>query len=188
MNQNNDHEKWWRGVSRYQWLVLSVAWLGWVFDSMDSTIYAMVLQPALHDLLGKNSSTGQIEWYGGIIFSIFLLGWALGGVLFGTLADYIGRTRTMILTILIYSLFTGLAALSHSWWELMIYRFLTALGIGGEWAAGAALVAETWPEEKRAKAAGILQSALPVPVGPITRIFPLWSSTSSGSNLAVILL
>jgi MFS family permease len=157
--QHPSPDKWWRGVTRYQWLVLAVAWLGWVFDSMDSTIYAMVLQPALHDLLGKTSSTGQIEWYGGIIFSLFLLGWALGGVLFGILADYIGRTRTMILTILIYSLFTGMAALSHNWWELMIYRFLTALGIGGEWASGAALVAETWPEEKRAKAAGILQSA-----------------------------
>lgn len=126
---------------------------------MDSTLYAMVLQPALHDLLGPTSSMGQIEWFGGIIFSLFLIGWALGGVLFGILADYFGRTRTMIFTILIYSLFTGMAALSHSWWELMIYRFLTALGIGGEWAAGAALVAETWPEAKRAKAAGILQSA-----------------------------
>jgi len=149
----------WAEVTGYQWLVLTVAWLGWVFDSMDSTLYAMVLQPALQELLGSESSTHGIEWYGGIIFSVFLIGWALGGVLFGVLADYIGRTRTMILTILIYSIFTGMAALSHTWWELLLYRFMTALGIGGEWAAGAALVAETWPEAKRAKAAGILQSA-----------------------------
>ncbi|MBI1822069.1 MAG: MFS transporter [Nitrospirae bacterium] len=147
------------GVTGYQWLVLTVAWLGWVFDSMDSTLYAMVLHPALHELLGVGASTQGIEWYGGIIFSVFLMGWALGGILFGTLADYIGRTKTMILTILIYSVFTGMAALSHSWWQLMIYRFLTALGIGGEWAAGASLVAEIWPQDKRAKAAGILQSA-----------------------------
>jgi MFS family permease len=126
---------------------------------MDSTLYAVALQPALHDLLGSEGSTQGIEWYGGIIFSIFLIGWAVGGVFFGVLADYIGRTKTLILTILIYSIFTGMAALSHTWWELMVYRFLTALGIGGEWAAGAALVAETWPEAKRAKAAGILQSA-----------------------------
>jgi MFS family permease len=150
---------WWKGVTGYQWLVLSVAWLGWVFDSMDSTLYAIVLHPALHDLLGADASTVNIEWYGGIIFSIFLIGWALGGLLFGVLADHLGRTKTMILTILIYSLFTGLAALSHTWWELALYRLLTAVGIGGEWAAGASLVAETWPEAKRAKAAGVLQSA-----------------------------
>jgi MFS family permease len=154
---------WYHGVTRYQWLVLFVAWLGWVFDSMDSTIYALVLHPALHELLrgqaGGTVSQEAIGWYGGIIFSIFLIGWALGGVLFGVLADRFGRTRTLIFTILIYAIFTGLAAFSADWWHLAIYRFLTALGIGGEWAAGAALVAEVWPEEKRAKAAGILQSA-----------------------------
>jgi MFS family permease len=154
---------WRHGVTRYQWLVLFVAWLGWVFDSMDSTIYALVLHPALHELLGGQPgavvSQEAIGWYGGIIFSIFLIGWAIGGVLFGVLADRFGRTKTLIFTILIYALFTGLAALSADWWHLAIYRFLTALGIGGEWAAGAALVAEVWPEEKRAKAAGILQSA-----------------------------
>jgi MFS family permease len=130
---------------------------------MDATIYALVLHPALHDLLrsqtGGSVSQEAIGWYGGIIFSIFLIGWAVGGVLFGVLADRFGRTKTLVFTILIYALFTGLAALSADWWHLAIYRFLTALGIGGEWAAGAALVAEVWPEEKRAKAAGVLQSA-----------------------------
>ena len=154
---------WRHGVSRYQWLVLFVAWLGWVFDAMDATIYALVLHPALHDLLraqtGGAVSQEAIGWYGGIIFSIFLVGWAVGGVLFGIVADRFGRTKTLVFTILIYALFTGMAALSATWWQLALYRFLTALGIGGEWAAGAALVAEVWPEEKRAKAAGILQSA-----------------------------
>ena len=152
-----------RGVTPYQWLVLGVAWLGWVFDSMDSTIYALVLQPALRDILGHSAHVmvdeKTIGWYGGIIFSVFLIGWAIGGVLFGVLADRFGRTHTLVITILIYAVFTGLAALSHTWWQLAIYRFLTALGIGGEWAAGAALVAEVWPEAKRARAAGILQSA-----------------------------
>ncbi len=155
-------KSWRHGVTRYQWLVLFIAWLGWVFDAMDATIYAIVLHPALHDLLqfpGETVSTEQVGWYGGIIFSIFLIGWAIGGIGFGVVADRIGRTKTLIITILIYAIFTGLAALSQDWWHLAIYRFLTALGIGGEWAAGAALVAETWPEEKRAKAAGILQSA-----------------------------
>ena len=154
----------WRGsVTRYQWLVLFVAWLGWVFDSMDATIYALVMHPALHDLLRVSGSqpvgADSIGWYGGIIFSIFLVGWAIGGVLFGVIADNVGRTKTLILTILIYAVFTGMAALSRTWWELALFRFLTALGIGGEWAAGAALVAEVWPEGMRAKAAGLLQSA-----------------------------
>lgn len=154
----------WRdGVTPYQWLVLFVAWLGWVFDSMDATIYAIVLHPALEELLAASSSgpvsSEAIGWHGGIIFSIFLIGWAIGGVTFGMVADHFGRTKTLIATILIYALFTGLAALSQNWWHLAIYRFVTALGIGGEWAAGAALVAEVWPEEKRAKAAGFLQSA-----------------------------
>lgn len=152
----------WRFISPYQWLVLLVAWLGWVFDSMDATIYALVLHPALEELLNGSphgASNDAIAWYGGIVFSIFLLGWAVGGIVFGVLADHYGRTKTLILTILIYAVFTGLAALSQTWWELAMYRFLTAIGIGGEWAAGAALVAETWPDTMRAKAAGLLQSA-----------------------------
>ena len=146
----------------YQWLVLCVAWLGWVFDSMDSTIYALVLKPALQELLqsrGINPTPEAISWYGGVIFSVFLIGWAVGGIIFGVLADRFGRTRVLIWTILVYALFTGLACLSGSWWQLALYRFVTALGIGGEWAAGAALVAEVWPESRRAKAAGLLQSA-----------------------------
>jgi MFS family permease len=153
---------WRSGVTPYQWLVLFVAWLGWVFDSMDSTIYALVLHPALQNLLphaGGPPSEAAIGWYGGIIFSIFLIGWAIGGVLFGVLADRVGRTKTMVITILVYAIFTGAAALSQNWWQLALSRFVTALGIGGEWAAGAALVAEVWPEEKRTRAAGMLQSA-----------------------------
>lgn len=130
---------------------------------MDSTIYALVLQPALNELLRTQSPAGvtqeAIASYGGIIFSIFLIGWALGGIGFGALADRFGRTRVLVWTILVYAVFTGLAALSQSWWQLALFRFITALGIGGEWAAGAALVAEVWPESQRTRAAGWLQSA-----------------------------
>lgn len=153
---------WFHGVTSYQWLVLFVAWLGWVFDAMDATIYAVVLHPALHELLhtsGGPAAAERIGWYGGIIFSIFLIGWAIGGIAFGIAADRFGRTKVLMATIMIYAVFTGAAALAQDWWHLAIYRFLTALGIGGEWAAGAAMVAETWPDDKRAKAAGVLQSA-----------------------------
>jgi len=149
----------WRHISRYQWLVLFVAWLGWVFDSMDATIYALVMTPALKEILGPRGTPENIGWYGGLIFSIFVVGWAVGGIAFGIAADYLGRARTLVYTILIYAVFTALAGFSHTWWELALYRFLTALGIGGEWAAGATLVAEVWPESLRVRAAGLLQSA-----------------------------
>jgi MFS family permease len=139
--------------------VLAVAWLGWVFDSMDALIYAQVMTPALKELLGSRGTPQNIGWYGGIIFSVFVAGWALGGVGFGILADYFGRSRTLVTTIFVYALFTGLAGFSHTWRELCFYRFLTALGVGGEWAAGATLVAEVWPESLRVKGAGLLQSA-----------------------------
>jgi MFS family permease len=153
------HPSPWRAVSRYQWLVLGTAWLGWIFDSMDATIYSLVMTPALRDLLGPHATPERIGWYGGIIFAIFLVGWATGGVIFGVLADSLGRARTLVITILIYAVFTGLAGLSYTWWQLAIYRFITALGIGGVWAAGATLVAEVWPESLRVRGAGLLQSA-----------------------------
>ncbi|MBZ5545685.1 MAG: MFS transporter [Acidobacteriia bacterium] len=149
----------WRQLSGYQWLVLFVAWLGWVFDSMDALIYSLVMTPALRELLGPHATPENIGRYGGAIFSVFVVGWALGGITFGVVADRLGRARTLVITILIYAVFTALAGFSHTWWELALYRFLTALGIGGEWAAGATLVAEVWPESLRVKGAGLLQSA-----------------------------
>lgn len=150
----------WRQLSRYQLLVLLIAWLGWIFDSMDATIYNLVLTPALRELLGSGRDTARdIDWYGGIILAIFLVAWAIGGIIFGFVADRFGRSRTLVITILIYAIFTGFAGLAHTWWELAFCRFLTALGIGGEWAAGATLVAEVWPESLRVKGAGLLASA-----------------------------
>jgi len=150
---------WLREVSRYQWLVLLVAWLGWVFDSMDGTLYSLVQKPSITELLGPGATDAIIGNYSSIVFSVTLAGWALGGVIFGIVADYIGRTKALVATILIYSLFTGLSAAADNWWQLALYRFITGLGLGGEWAAGAALVAEVWPDRLRAKAGAILQSA-----------------------------
>lgn len=150
---------WTKEVSRYQWLVLIVAWLGWVFDSMDGTLYSLVQKPSMTELMGAGATESNIALYSGIVFSSMLIGWAVGGIVFGILADYIGRTKALVATILIYSLFTGLSAASQTWWQLAIFRFITGLGLGGEWAAGAALVAEVWPDHLRARVGGMLQSA-----------------------------
>jgi MFS family permease len=149
--------KWYQEINAYQWRVLLCACLGWALDIMDGYLYAIVLFPAMSDLLQTTESTA-IGWYGGIVLSIFMLGWALGGLIFGPIADRYGRAKTMALTILIYAGFTGLCGIAGSWQELAFYRFMTGLGIGGEWSAGAALIAESWPERSRAKAAGIMQS------------------------------
>jgi MFS family permease len=153
---------WMSEVSRYQWLVLLVAWLGWVFDSMDGTLFSLVQKPAITELLGPGANDANVGLFSSVIFCVQLLGWAAGGIAFGVMADYLGRTRALAATILIYSIFTGLSAVAANWWQLALFRFITGLGLGGEWAAGAALVAEVWPNQLRARAGAILQSAAAV--------------------------
>jgi len=150
--------KWYRELTPYQWRVLICTCLGWALDIMDGYLYAIILFPAMSDLLGTTESA-VIGWYGGIVLSIFMIGWALGGLVFGPIAGRYGRAKTMAITILFYASFTALSAIAGNWQELAIYRFLTGLGIGGEWAAGAALIAESFPERSRAKAAGIMQAS-----------------------------
>lgn len=150
---------WTSEVTRYQWLVLFVGWLGWVFDSMDGTLYSLVQAPSMIELMGPGASAETVRFYSRVVLAVMLVGWAAGGIIFGTLADYIGRAKALAATVLIYSLFTGLSALSQNWQHLAAFRFITGLGLGGEWAAGAALVAEVWPDRLRAKAGAILQSA-----------------------------
>lgn len=150
--------KWYSDLTPYQWRVLVCACLGWALDIMDGYLYAIILFPAMSDLLGTTESAA-IGLYGGIVLSIFMIGWALGGLIFGPIADRYGRAKTMAITILVYAGFTGLCGIAGSWQELALYRFLTGIGIGGEWAAGAALIAESWPEKSRAKAAGIMQAS-----------------------------
>lgn len=154
-----DETPWWRDITHYQWIVLLMTCLGLVFDLMDSNLLGVAMSPALRDLLGPRASTQNVGWYGGILTTVFLIGWSLGGILFGIYADYFGRKSALMITILIFSVFTGLSTFSHSWWEFALYRFITALGIGGEWGAGTALLVETWPERARVKGAVILQGS-----------------------------
>lgn len=158
-------QPWWREMSRYQWLVLVVAWLGWVFDVMDTAIFNLSKGPMLTEMLGKAQYDAIGKGIEGQIQMLFIAGWAIGGVLFGVLADRWGRTKTLIATILIYCALTGLTALCRTWEQVAAIRFFTAIGIGGEWAAGAALIAEAVPNRARAGAAAILQTA--AAFGPI---------------------
>ncbi len=147
-----------------RWTILFVAWLGWVFDIMDTALFNFAKTPMMADLLGADAAKRgpEIE---GLIQTIFIVGWAIGGLAFGALADRWGRGRTMILTIVLYCGFTGLTALCQTWEQVAVVRFLTALGIGGEWAAGAALVAEAFRDKNRPLAAAFLQTA--AAVGPV---------------------
>jgi MFS family permease len=136
------------------------AWAGWALDGMDSFIYALVLVPALGELLprsGIEASTANVGYYGGLLFALFLLGWGLS-LVWGPIADRFGRVRTLMLTILCYSLFTFLSALAMSVWSLALYRLLAGVGIGGEWSMGGVLVSEAWPEERRAMGAGLMHT------------------------------
>ena len=154
--------RWYRELTRYHWLVLIIAALGWLFDTMDQQLFTLARAPAMVDLLapseGVKPDKGTAQFYGGVVTSIFLIGWATGGLAFGILGDRIGRKKTMMLTILLYSLFTGLSALSVGIWDFAFYRFLTGLGVGGEFAVGVSLVAEAMPERARPFALGLLQA------------------------------
>lgn len=151
--------RWYEGLTGYHWLVLVVASLGWAFDTMDQWIYVLARQPALMELLNAKPEDPRLAYYGGIVQSIFIFGWATGGFLFGIVGDRWGRTRTMALTVLLYAGFTGLSGLSQNWWQFAFYRFFTGLGVGGEFASGAALVAEVFPAHARPAALGIMQAS-----------------------------
>src|SRR5471032_2215871 len=136
------------------------AWAGWTLDGMDSFIYALVLAPALTELLPKSgyaATPANVGLAGSILFALFLMGWGLS-FLWGPVADRFGRTRTLAATIFIYAIFTGAAALSNSVWELGLFRLLAGIGIGGEWALAGTYVAESWPEDRRKMGAGYLQT------------------------------
>jgi MFS family permease len=149
---------WYRELNRYHWFVLIVAALGWLFDCLDQQLFTLARVPAMKELLGRPGSDPVVKAAGGYVTSIFLIGWATGGLVFGVLGDRIGRARTMMFTILIYSLCTGLSALSRSVWDFAAYRFLTGLGVGGEFAVGVSLVAEVMPESARARSLAFLQA------------------------------
>ena len=146
---------WYKELTGYHWWVLTVASLGWLFDTMDQRIFVLVRQPAMEALLPAGR---DVKFYSGIATTVFMIGWAVGGLYFGMLSDRWGRAKTMMLAILVYAGFTGLSAASQNQWDFMLYRFLTGLGVGGEFAAGVTLVAETMPVRARAHALGLLQA------------------------------
>ncbi|MDA0660910.1 MAG: MFS transporter, partial [Planctomycetota bacterium] len=162
---------WYRLLSRYHWFVLIVAALGWLFDCLDQQLFILARPAAMKDLVtevvGMDGASAdeiakeleiQRRSAGDFATSLFIAGWATGGLFFGVLGDRIGRARTMVITILMYSLFTGLSAISQSTFDFAIYRFLTGLGVGGEFAVGVALVAEVMPDAARPYALGLLQA------------------------------
>src|SRR6266568_997286 len=152
-------QPWYRGLSRHQWNILLAANLGWLFDGFE--LYALILTvgPAMRSLL-EPSQYPQIPAYIGTVVAITLLGWGIGGLVGGVLADYIGRKRTMILAILAYSVTTGLTAISFDWISFAVLRFLVGIAIGSEWATGSSMMAELWPDNARGKGAGLMQCGL----------------------------
>jgi MFS family permease len=148
-------------LSPQQWKAGAAAWLGWLFDGLDMHLYVLVAAPFVAELLGAASEKDpQVGYYSSWIQAAFLFGWALGGGFFGRLGDRLGRSRALMLTILTYALFTGLSFFAQTWWQLLVFRFLAALGIGGEWAVGAALLSETWPRRWRPWLAAVLQTGV----------------------------
>ncbi len=136
------------------------AWLGWLFDGLDMHLYTLVAAPFVASLLNVAEGDPSVKPRTGFIQAAFLVGWALGGGFFGRLGDLIGRSRALALTILTYAGFTGLSFFAHTWWQLLIFRFVAALGIGGEWAVGSALLSETWPKKWRPWIAAVLQTGV----------------------------
>jgi MFS family permease len=154
--------KWYQNIPPYAWTVLAIAAMGWLFDTMDQNLFNLVRQSSLEDLLRGSVSpdqlSGSVKSLSGLMTSVFLIGWGVGGFIFGMVGDRLGRARTMAVTILIYATFTGLTGLTHTPLGYGVCRFMAALGVGGEFAAGAALVAEVFPNRSRAMALGTLQA------------------------------
>jgi len=150
-------------LSPRQWKSGIAAWLGWMFDGLDMHLYTLVAAPFVALLLGGLLTTDPaVGKYASLIQGAFLLGWAVGGGVFGWIGDRLGRSRTLSFTVLTYAVFTGLSFFAETWWQLMILRFLAALGIGGEWAVGASLISETWPKPWRPWLAAVLQCGVNV--------------------------
>jgi MFS family permease len=150
---------WYSGVTRYQWLVLAIASAGWVFDAFEGQLFNIERDHILADLIGPGDDAKPDRlWWGEVLLGVFLVGGAFGGVLFGSLADRVGRKPTMVLTILFYSVFSGLTYFATELWHVAALRFLVAMGVGGEWAVAAALVAEVFPPRARAHASGIFHA------------------------------
>jgi MFS family permease len=160
-------------VTRYHWLVVILATAGWLFDCMVQRLFILAREPAMMELLGAQTATDDVKTLSGYATTAMILGWATGGILFGMMSDRVGRVKTMLATLVVYSGFTGLSGLSYSWIDFTIYRFLMGLGVGGMFGAATTLVAESVPGRVRAVALGSLQSLSAV--GNITgSLISLW--------------
>ncbi|WP_457321695.1 MFS transporter, partial [Stenotrophomonas sp. P5_B8] len=146
------NKRWWQGATQQQWGTFRSAYLGWALDIMDLMLFAMVIKHVSADLGFDKSDAGMV-------MSATLLATAAGGLLFGFLADRMGRAKSMILSIICYSIGTALCGLSDTLGQLMLFRVIVGLGVGGEWSAGSALVSETWPAQHRGKVMAWIQSA-----------------------------
>jgi MFS family permease len=164
-------EPWYQGVSRYEWLVLAIASAGWVFDAFEGQIFNITRQQLLGEIMGRHATAGAIKDYGDIFLAVFLAGGTLGGLLFGALADRWGRRPSMALTILMYSVFSGATYFAQTLWQVAAARFLVAMGVGGEWAVAASLVAEVFPQHARAHASGIFHA---------TSVLGTWAAALAG--------
>jgi MFS family permease len=152
-------EPWHRSITPTQWKTLFATNLGWLFDGFETYALILTAGPAMRSLL-DTSQYGQIPAYVGTVIGITLLGWGIGGLIGGVLADYIGRKRTMIFAILAYSIMTGITALAFDWVSFIILRFLVGIAIGSEWSTGTSMMAELWPDRSRGKGAGMMQCGL----------------------------
>lgn len=148
---------WYDGLTKKHWQVLQASFLGWIFDGYEAMAIIVVLGPMMHSVLTPAQAASTSIYAGGVI-GITLLGWGLGGIVGGVLADYIGRKRMMLWSIFLYALFSGLTALANGFLVLCVLRFLTGLAMGSEWGTGVSLVSETWPDRARAKGLGFLHS------------------------------
>lgn len=180
------------GFTPYQWLVLAAAWLGWGFDVFDALLFNFVSRLCIPSLLGIDpngaSASAVITFWTGVVTSVLLIGWGLGGIVFGVFTDRIGRSKTLLLTMTTYALATAACAAAPNIWFLLFFRFIASLGIGGEWAAGAALVAESVPAKRREIAGALLGTAAPVGLFLATFVTDLFTrqltSIASDSELA----
>jgi MFS family permease len=169
-----------RELTPVQWRSGIAAWLGWLFDGLDMHLYTLVAAIYVQELIGAEAVTDpHVKEASSFIQAAFLVGWALGGGFFGRIGDRLGRSRALALTILTYAVFTGLQAAAATWWQLMIFRFLSALGIGGEWAVGSSLLAETWPRRWRPWIAAVLQTG--VNLGVLLACLSYYLFTVAGS-------
>src|SRR5262249_38059692 len=134
--------KWYRDLSSYHWFVIAVASMGWMFDTMDQQLFNLARRPAITQLLGPGASSADIAYQASFTTMVFLIGWGIGGILGGVLGDRIGRAKTMMITILSYSMFTGFTYFSRNVLDFNLYRFVCGFGVGGQFAVGVAMVAE----------------------------------------------